>query len=51
MKNHKQLWQLHKQYEILLKRLKTCPDSQYEKALGAFNLVKNQIIELESVQS
>lgn len=51
MNNPKQLWQLEKQYEILLKRLKTCPDSQYEKALGAFNLIKNQIIDLQNLQS
>jgi len=49
MKNKdKQLWQLHKQYEILLKRLKTVPDSQYENALGAFKLVKNEIINLQN---
>lgn len=49
MKNKdKQILQLHKQYEILLKRLKTCPNSKYEKALGAFKLVKNEIINLQN---
>jgi hypothetical protein len=48
MKNPKQLWQLEKQYNVLLKRLKTCPDSKYESALAAFKLVKNQIINLQN---
>jgi len=47
----KKLALLQKQYNILLKRLKTVPDSQYEKALGAFYLVKDEIINLQESES
>jgi hypothetical protein len=51
---NQKLYLLHLQYEYLLRKMKSAKnDKQFEKARGAFLLVKNEIIELEarSVQS
>jgi hypothetical protein len=43
------LYLLHMQYDFLLRRMAAASsDKQFEKARGAFLLVKNEIIELET---
>lgn len=47
------LYLLHMQYEYLLRKMKSAKnDKQFEKLRATFNLVKNEIIEIErGVQS
>lgn len=48
----KQKWMLQKQYDLALNRLKSAKsDKQFEKALNRFNMIKNELIELESLQA
>lgn len=47
--NEKKLVLLHKQYEILIRKMKSAKsDKQFEKALGAFKIVKDEIIACEN---
>lgn len=48
----KQLKILHKHYNFVLAKLKSCSDKHFEKWLELSKILKNKIIELESsVQS
>jgi len=47
----KQLALLHKQYEILIRKMKSAKsDKQFERAMGAFKIVKEEIINLQNSQ-
>jgi len=49
---NKQKLILQKQYDMALNRVKSAKsDKQFEKALATFAMLKNELIELESLQA
>lgn len=49
MSKEKRLKNLHKHYYFLIEKMKTAKtDKQFEKARGIFQVVKNEIIEIQA---